>query len=325
MKVLVFDLTGSLKRYFCTFVVIAFAAGCTGDDSALPVLPGDAQAISLLGDTLYPPPLIPEVRETRERQLAEARAAYEADPIDPDSAIWLGRRTAYVGQYREAVEIFAAGIQQHESEARLYRHRGHRFITLRMFQRAMADLEHAARLTNGQPDRVEPDGLPNALNIPTSTLQTNIWYHLGLAHYLEGDFESAAEAYRECIARADNPDMLVATSHWWYMALRRLGREDEAAQVLEPITSDLDIIENHSYHRLLLMYKGELPADSLLAPGDDAIQNATVAYGVANWHYYNGRTEQAQRMLREVLQGTGWPAFGFIAAEADVARVFRRE
>ncbi len=309
------------SRYFPAFIAIVLVVGCTSDDSALPVLPGNAQAISLLGDTLYPPPMTPEIRETRERQLAEARVGYEADPVDPDSVTWLGRRTAYLGRYREAVGIFGEGIEQHESEARLYRHRGHRFITLRMFPRAIADLQHAARLTSGQPDRVEPDGLPNALNIPTSTLQTNIWYHLGLAHYLEGDFESATEAYRECMARADNPDMLVATSHWLYMTLRRLGQEDEAAQVLEPITSDLNIIENHSYHRLLLMYKGELPADSLLAPGDDAIQNATVAYGVANWHYYRGRTDRAQRMLREVLQGTGWPAFGFIAAEADVARL----
>ena len=52
---------------------------------------------------------------------------------------------------------------------------------------------------------------------------------------------------------APGTDLLVATSHWLYMTLRRLGRDDEARQVLKPIHADMYIIENHSYHRLLLM------------------------------------------------------------------------
>jgi dipeptidyl aminopeptidase/acylaminoacyl peptidase/tetratricopeptide (TPR) repeat protein len=279
------------------------------------------EATSLLGEPLFAPELPPEVRADREAKLAEARAAWEAAPDDADAVLWLGRRTAYLGRYREAVEIFSAGIAKHPEDARLYRHRGHRFLTLRDFDRAIADLATAARLVEGRPDEVEPDGLPNARNIPTSTLQSNIWYHLGLAHYLKGDFAKALAAYRECLKVSTNPDMLAATTHWLYMTLRRLGREEEAARVLAPITADMDVIENRAYHRLLLMYKGELAPDDLRRGADGDLDPPTLGYGLGNWHLYNGRREEAVRTFREVVVRGPWAAFGAIAAEADLKRL----
>ncbi len=82
------------------------------------------------------------------------------------------------------------------------------------------------------------------------------WYHRGLAYYHTGRFEEALQAYRECLQVSNNPDALVTTSYWLYMTLRYLGKETEANRVLESITSDMDIIENHSYHRLLLRNQG---------------------------------------------------------------------
>jgi tetratricopeptide (TPR) repeat protein len=175
----------------------------------------------------------------------------------------------------------------------------------------------------GEPDVVEPDGAPNARGIPISTLQSNIWYHLGLAHYLRGDFERALSAYRECMKVSDNPDKLVSTSHWLYMTLRRLGRADEAAEVLQPIHAEMDIIENQAYHQLLLMYKGELDPEALLEgpEGSDTPSSAAVAYGVGAWYLYNGHEDQAQAVFNGMLQGSGWAGFGYIAAEAEVARL----
>ena len=264
-----------------------------------------------------------EVREDRESRLAAAREAFEDNPDDVDAVIWLGRRTAYLGRYREAVDIYSDGIEQHPGEARLYRHRGHRHISLRDLDRAIEDLEHAARLVEGVPDEIEPDGLPNARNTPTSTLHSNVWYHLGLAYYLEGEFDQAARCYRECEKFSNNPDMLSATSHWLYMTLRRLGRQAEAQAVLEPIHADMDIIENRSYHELLMLYKGERDPEQLLASarsGEDGIGLATVAYGVATWYAAGGRPERAETLLLEIVDGGQWAAFGHIAAEADLAR-----
>ena len=303
-------------------------AGCSDTaETHLRDLPPGAQAVSLFGDTLYPPTQPAEIREGNEQRLAAAREAYEADRSSADALIWLGRRTAYLGRYREAIGIFAQGIRRHPDDARMYRHRGHRYISVRRFDLAIEDLEHATGLVRGKADEVEPDGLPNARNIPTSTLQFNIWYHLGLAYYLTDDLENALRAYRECWAVSNNPDAIVASSYWLYMILRRLGQEDDADAVLDGITPEMDIIENESYRRLSLLNKGELSQDDLLDTSGEAdvpLANATTGYGVGNWHWMNGRQAEAERVWRGVLQGSQWAAFGFIAAESDMARMASR-
>jgi tetratricopeptide (TPR) repeat protein len=267
------------------------------------------------------PPLSAETRRDFEAKLARAREEFEQKPGDAERVIWLGRRTAYLGRYKEAVGIFTRGIAQFPADARMYRHRGHRLITLRCFDAAAADLEQAAKLVRGRPDEVEPDGLPNARGIPTSTLQSNVWYHLGLAYYLKRDFRRALAAYREAEKVSVNADMLVSTTHWLYMTLRRLGRVREAAATLTAVGDGLDVVENADYYRLVKLYQGKLgPADLLGEEGKDAdtLSNATVGYGVGNWHLYGGRREEALRMFRRVTAGSQWASFGYIAAEAEL-------
>ncbi|HEV8612276.1 MAG TPA: hypothetical protein VGQ73_02125 [Gemmatimonadales bacterium] len=304
-------------------VVLATSLLVWTPGAAQPSLPPGAEARSLLGQPLAPPALPEATRKTYEARLAEAQRAYKHTPNDADSIIWLGRRTAYLGRYREAIGIFGEGIEKHPRDARMYRHRGHRFITIRELDKAIADLQVADSLEWGKPDTVEPDGLPNARGIPTSTLQSNIRYHMGLAYYLKGDFAQAEAIFAWDVMAADasgNADMLVASTHWLYMSRRRLGRNDAAEVALVPITADLPVIENGSYHRLLLMYKGELSPDSLLAPGMGSVEDVTLAYGVGNWHFYNGREAEGLAIFRKILGSPQWAAFGYLAAEAEVAR-----
>jgi tetratricopeptide (TPR) repeat protein len=290
--------------------------------------PADAdrpiEAHSLLGEPLPRPAIAPPTRARLEQDLAAARAAYERDPGDADAIIWLGRRLAYLGRYRDAIGVFSEGIEKHPRDARMYRHRGHRWITVRELDRAVDDFARAVELIRGTPDETEPDGAPNRYGIPTSTLHSNVWYHLGLAYYLQGRFDEALAAYRECMAVSENDDMRVATADWLYMTLRRLGREAEAAAVLAPIHREMRILENHAYHRRLLMYRGEVSPEELLDPrGADALQMATQGYGVGNWYLLNGDPAQAERIFRQVLSYGNWPAFGHIAAEAELARAER--
>ena len=285
---------------------------------------GTPEATSLLGKPLHPAPISAEARKTLEGNLKSAEVEYAKNPDDADATIWVGRRIAYLGRYREAIARFSDGIRKHPGDPRLYRHRGHRYITVRELPNAIADFSKAAELIAGRPDQIEPDGQPNARNIPTSTLNSNIYYHLALAHYLSGDVEQAADAWRRCMAFSRNPDMQVATSYWYYLALSRLGKKAEAAAVLAPIAADMDIIENGSYHKLLRMFKGELTPESLLASGA-GLDAVTTRYGIAAWHMANGRQQQGVALLREIVDGypQQWPAFGYIAAEADLARLKR--
>ena len=255
-----------------------------------------------------------------EADLAEARANLTKNPNDPDALIWVGRRTAYLGRFRESIKIFSAGVTMFPTDARFLRHRGHRYITVREFDRAIADLERAASIVDGKPDQVEPDGQPNARNIPTTTLGSNIRYHLALAYYLKHDFAKAAAAWQRARDSVNNADNLVSTSHWLYLSLRRSGRDADAARVLERITPGLEVIENGSYHSLLLLYKGERTVEAVVAAAGGGSAGSAVLYGVSAWHLVNGRRAEADKMWRALVAGPEWAPFGVIAAEAELAR-----
>lgn len=292
---------------------------------ALPAVPS-FQALSLLGDTLRTLPLSGTIRARYEAQLAEARRAYERTPSNVDSIIWYARRLGYLGQLRESIEIYTRGIVRYPDNPWLYRHRGHRYISVRDFGAAARDLERATQLVRGTADEIEPDGQPNARNTPIGTLHSNIGYHLALAYYLQGNYPKAAEVAQREVDAATNDDRRVSMGHWLYMALRRSGRDAEAAAVLRPFGPNMEVIENQAYHKLMLLYKGMLPPDSVLTtgPGGElSVQDASAAYGVANWYWYNGRRAEAEALFRRIVAGGQWGAFGTIAAEAELARLRR--
>ena len=298
-----------------TTLILLIFSGAGALANELPDIPNGAQAVSLSGKALF---AAAPGQETLGR-LATARKNYNNKPHDADNIIWYGRRTAYTGDYRAAIEIFSTGIKEFPDDARMYRHRGHRYISIREFDRAIQDLEHAAKLIEGAENEIEPDGLPNALNIPISSLHGNIWYHLGLAYYLKHDWPNAYRAYKAGFDAGRNDDNRVSTTHWLYMILRRMGDRESADEALEVITAEMNVIENTVYYNLCLFYKGELSLKELLGDDADSPTGAAAAYGVANWHYYNGDEEVAQARLESLLVTDSWSAFGYIAAEADLA------
>lgn len=301
-------------------VCVACAAPAEKADTTAVASPAP-EATSLRGTPLFPRTMASDTRARLDSNLAIAKASFDRAPENADSIIWYGRRLAYVERYQDAIRAFSDGIAKHPGDARLYRHRGHRYITVREFDKAIADLEKAAELVKGVPDSTEPDGAPNARNIPTSTQQGNIWYHLALAYYLKGDYAKSLAAWQEAMKLATNDDTRVAVSDWTYMTLRKLGRDGEAKTLLASITPTMDVIENTAYFRRLLLYKGEFSVDSLLNPASaDELQFVTQGYGVANWYLTNGDSAKGNAILDRVLASNYWAAFGFIAAEADVSR-----
>jgi tetratricopeptide (TPR) repeat protein len=283
-------------------------------------IPSEPETYSLFGEPLRKAPPNEEAVKTQKKLYGEALKNYEKDPENPDNIIWMGRRTAYLGNYRRAIAIFSEGVKKHPEEPRMYRHRGHRFISLRFFDQAVTDLEKAAELIKGKPDEIEPNGIANTRGVALGTLRFNIWYHLGLAYYLKGDMENALRAYESCMDASTVDDKKISTGHWYYMTLRRLGREDEAQKFIMNYSRDMDVVENGMYLDCLMMYKGELAVEELKENALEigSLGLATSGYGVANWYNYNGEKEKAVEMYREILSKTGWPGFGHIAAEADL-------
>lgn len=284
--------------------------------------PEGMEALSLLGDTLRRPTLPEETRVRLQANLDSAEAALAAAPDDPDALIWVGRRQAYLGRYRDAIATFSRGVERFPEDARFLRHRGHRFLTVRALDAAVADLTRAGELEAGRADAIEPDGAPNAAGIPLSTTQFNIWYHLGLAHFLKGDWDQALAAYDRCLAVSTNPDLQVATAYWRYLTLRRLGREADATASVAFAGDSLTLLENDGYLALIRLFRGDVDVSAVLPPTPEGamdVANSTAAFGVGMWHRLNGREAEATDLFRRIVAGGQWAAFGSLAAEAELA------
>ncbi|MCB0688310.1 MAG: hypothetical protein KDC53_17350 [Saprospiraceae bacterium] len=271
-------------------------------------------AYSLNGEPLYADPPSEKIAD----QLIEKEHRYLAAPDSAENIIWYGRFLAYAGRYDDAIDVFTRGQTLYPDDPRFLRHRGHRYITIRKFDLAIADLEKAAQLINGKPDEIEPDGLPNAQNIPISTLQGNIWYHLGLAYYLNQDFTRAMTSYINCLRTSSNDDNLVSATHWLYTIICRVNRGNDLNRVLNRITDHMQVIENESYFRLCRLYKGEMTVDQaregiLPGPSLDALD-----YGIARWYACQGNEVAGKELLYDILSRNNWASFGYIAAEADL-------
>ncbi|MGQ0553061.1 MAG: hypothetical protein ACT4PU_07560 [Planctomycetota bacterium] len=318
---------GSLSSLLLLALGGAQLAGCLGvqstDEAGLP----GVQAYSLTGEALYAPVVTEEDRRLYTERLIELRAAFEAEPGRLETLLDYGRNLSGLGLYRDAIEAFAHAAKLHPGDPRPWRFRGHRWITLRRFDEAVSDLERAAKLIEGQPDEFERALKPNARGIDLDTLHENVWYHLALAHYLNGDFEQALEGFLKCRSTVRNDDGRAMAAYWIAMSAGRLGRDDVAREALGNVHPAMDIVEYKSYHLLALLFKGEHDPELLLrsarGAGQLSVDFATIGYGIANWFYCRGDVRRARELLEEVARSPSWQAFGRIAAEADLARMTR--
>lgn len=117
--------------------------------------------------------------------------------------------------------------------------------------------------------------------------------------------------------------MLVAASYWLYLSQRRAGQDDDAASTLAAIGPDLELIENDGYYELLRMFAGAGDGEALLAGArsdEGGVAFSTTAYGVGAWHLIHGRRDRAEGIFNEIRAAPSLTAFGYIAAEADLAQ-----
>jgi tetratricopeptide (TPR) repeat protein len=292
--------------------------------------PSQNEGDALTADSIFTTPLgkvfeIPAPSEAALANYTEAKKEYEANPKDVEALIWYGRRTAYLGQYQQAIAIYTEGITNFPQDARLYRHRGHRYISIREYGKAIADFEKAATLIQGTADQIEPDGLPNAQNIPLSSLHSNVWYHLGLAYYLTHQYEKAYQAYLKCRDSGSNYDNIVSSTHWLFMIQQRLENPKKADSLLAPIQREGIVIENQAYADLCGLYKGWISADSLAEKGAGSPSQDAMRYGLANWHLYHGDTAQARQLMEGLMEEKAFTSFGYLAAESDLLYYFSKD
>lgn len=283
------------------------------------------QGMGLLGDSLITS--VDSISQSEQiKKLREAETEYGENP-SLDNLIWIGRREGYLGRYDLAIRTFSKAIKEYPQSFEPLRHRGHRYISIREFDNAIQDFKKAVDLMKEGDLKIEQDGMPNKLNIPLSNVQFNVWYHLGLAYYLKGDWENALEAYKNCLSVSDNDDLIVATLDWYYMTMVKLGKEQEASRIIESVNEEMTIIENDAYYKRILMYKGSLSPESLLNVESDrtdqSLQYVTQGYGLGNYYLAQGDTVLAKTVFENVLESGNWSAFGYIASEMELSKLVK--
>jgi tetratricopeptide (TPR) repeat protein len=259
-------------------------------------------------------------KQRRERNLETSRLNYEEDPDDETNIIWYGRRLAYLGKYEESINIYTVGESKFPSSYKILRHRGHRYITLREFDKAVDDLQTAAFYVRNEPIEIEPDGIPNAYNRPLSNNKFNIWYHLGLAYYLKGNYDKAISSYKKCLEYSNNNDLKVATSYWLYNTYLKIGNTEAANELIRDINGSMRLIENKTYHELIMMFKGFLTPESLVTKyTSDGVLNATAGYGIGNYFLANNKKDRAIPIFSRIIETDQWDSFGYIASEVELS------
>lgn len=284
----------------CVLVLGLFAAAVVSAQTPKAEARGALEVTSLLGRRLYAQP--------DDGTVAAARKKLAADPKNPSLALALSQAEAGRRQYREAIATCNKALAFSPRNAALYVERGHRELGLREFRMAQRDLAHAAALD------------PKALDA---------FYHLGLAHYFQGQFSAAAESFGKACALAKNNDSLIDCTNWLYVSLRRAGKKQEAVQALEKIGPDVKNKEPHLlfYLHLERFYQGAMTEQQVLPskpadPNDTEAELSfdTVAYGVGNWRSYNNHDAKgAAALFKQVVSGNAWNAWGFVGSEVALA------
>jgi tetratricopeptide (TPR) repeat protein len=272
--------------------------------------------------------------DTLLRAVAEAKAAYEADP-SIDNATWYGRLLGYQGLAREAIEVYTAGLKRHPGSAKLLRHRAHRYFNLREFDRSIADGLRSVELYRGKPlerERLGPDYFPSTPDV----VQFYLYYHLGHAYFAKKDFEQAATWFGKAREVGDATHDAASTTagvYWQYLSLARGLRNDEARALLDDYDLTLvdlrDNIEANYYFDGIQLFRDLRDPETYHQAEDsgkafstaDAMSSGT-AYSLANYWLLRGERAKAREFLRIATQVETWSFFARVQAEADWVALF---
>ena len=283
----------------------------------LVLLPGLAAGVALadetvtetlIGTPITEPAWSAETRARLEKDLEIARAVMEVAPEREDSHIWLGRRLGYLTRYGEAIDVFTEALEQFPDSYKLLRFRGRHLARNREFDRAIADYKRAADLVEDIQDSYEPDGIINARHQYLGSYRSNIHYYLGQTSWAIGDYQATLDGMTRAAGEplVQHDDRRVATGFWQYLALRKLGRHEEAQSIVDAIPEGLELVENHDYYDGIRYFKGTLAEEELLPRA-----GLNAMFGVAMVHLIEGRMNKANMMLMDLVAGSSqgyWPA-----------------
>ncbi|MEG2159404.1 MAG: hypothetical protein RRY18_05935, partial [Clostridia bacterium] len=260
----------------------------------------------------------------------EAEYLYKMEKSEKN-IIWWGRVKAYGDHILDSIELFSEGIELYPNSYRLYRHRGHRYLSIHRIKDALADFTKSAQLFEkyGDQNEMEEDGVANRLPIPPEKTGFNIYYHLAVSAYLCNQLEVAKSANDKVFDYCINDEDIVAASDWAYLIRRRMGDKIGAEAVIANVSNDLSIVDNIGYYKRIKFYKGLLSYEDMLKIDTDSedfyhksMAKISQLYGVAAYYIAEGNITKAKDILEDCLHDNKqFSAFAHIASECDLLMI----
>ena len=233
--------------------------------------------------------------------VARAQAALAADPRNVQVRIQLAVAQSGVRQFREAIATLSDGLKMAPDDVMLLRWRGHRYISVREFAKARADLTRGYAL---------------------DSTNYGILFHLGVLNFAEGRFGDAVNMFTRAQPLAPDGGERAGSTDWLWMSLARAGRMQDGAAMLARRPDSLPAPPGYAYVSRLRLYRGEVTPATLFTPADTAdTQVATLNYGVGNWLLVKGDTAAARAAFERSVASGGWAGFGFIVSEMELKRM----
>ena len=273
------------------------------------------EAFSFAGKSLYSKPPAPKALAKSDSSIATIKSKGE---LTEDDYVEMGKQLVGTARYKQAVENFTEGLAKFPNSYKLLRNRGHRYITLRELEKSIADLTKGEELIRTEPDVME-FGLDGK---PTATVRHQIWYHIGVYHYLKKDYAKSAAAFEQAVATGGDLKNVVGASDWLYNCYQRINEKEKSIALLKPITPESDTDRENPYFRRIMLYKGVITPEELMnvkmAPDSMSVQDVTKMYGLANWYSYKGDQTTARTLYGTILKSDAWPGFAYAAAEIEL-------
>ncbi len=263
---------------------------------------------TLLGSPLRTPQRTADRQAALEQNLRIAEAGLSVAPEREDSALWVARRLGYLDRNAEAIAVLDAALSRFPRSYKLLRFRGQFMVRERRFDAAISDYRRGIELAIGHADTFEPDGIINPRNQFIGSYRSNLHYYLAQAYWAKGSYQDTllqmmlANAY----PLSHNDDRRVSSAYWQYLALKRMGRHAEAATLAAAVPAELDLLENHGYHKSMLYFSERLTAEEFLTAPD-----ANMRFAHAMALDFSGQRTESMTALKQLVDNTPtgyWPA-----------------
>jgi tetratricopeptide (TPR) repeat protein len=302
-----------LAVFFTSILLIS----CAGNKEQTDKTGLEPEALSFSGKPLFPTP-------PAAKALAKADSVINAikskGQLSEDDYVEIGKQFGGTSRFAMALATYNEGLSRYPDSYKLLRNRGHRYINLRQLDNAIKDLSRAEELIRNEPDEMEygMDGKP------TATVRHQIWYHIGVYHFLNKDYAQAASAFEKALATASEGSNgnIVGSTDWLYNSYMKMGMKEKAEGLLAAISPEMDTDKEQAYFRRIMLYKGVIKPDELInvkkTPDSLSVQDVTKMYGLANWYAFSGDKETANMLYKTILQSNAWPGFAYAAAEKEL-------